>query len=461
MQQSNDFFSNTKPFRLFLMVALPGMISMLAASIYSIIEGVVIGQILGEVAFAAVNIAMPFVFINFSLADLVGVGSSVPISIALGRKDERTANNYFTCSIILIILAGILMGFILFFTSPWLVKLMGAEGELAELAVKYVRVYAILGPVTTMVFAMDNYMRISGFVKSSMALNIFMSCLTGVLVFVFLGALKLEVWGAALATCTSMSVCALIALIPFVRNKAILKFVRPKFSSTMFKRIVSCGTPVFLNNIAGRVAAIVMNTALLSIGGATLGQTAVASYAVMMYAGGIIEPMLYGMSDSVHPAVGYNWGAKALDRVKDITKCSFFACGIVSIIGTAAMFFFPEAICSLFVKSEDTMLMEMSAHAMRLFCIAYLFRWIGFAIQGFYSAIEKPLPASVLSICSAMILPILFIFVLSPLELDGLWLNMAATSFVVAVMALIMLRASQRNIAKEANKEAQIDEKAK
>ncbi len=449
MNQSNEFFAKAKPFRLFLTVALPGLISMLAASIYSIIEGVVIGQILGEAAFAAVNIAMPFVFINFSLADLIGVGSSVPISISLGRKDEKTANNYFTCSVILIFLAGIFMGIILFFASPVLVKLLGAEGELAILAVKYVRVYALLGPITTIVFAMDNYLRISGFVKSSMALNIFMSCLTGTLVFIFLGVAKMDVSGAALATCTSMSLCAIIAMIPFIRGKAVLKFVRPHFNSTMFKRIVSCGTPVFLNNIAGRVAAIVMNVALLRVGGASLGQTAVAAYAVMMYAGGIIEPMLYGMSDSVNPAIGYNWGAKSLDRVRDITKCSFFACGIVSVIGTAGMFLFPEAICSLFIKAEDTALMEMSVHAMRIFCIAYLFRWVGFAIQGFYSAIEKPLPASVLSVCSAMVLPILFVIVLIPLKLDGLWLNMAATSFVVMIMALIMLRISQKNIAKD------------
>ena len=57
------------------MVALPGMVSMLAMSIYSIVEGIFIGQILGEGAFAAINIAFPLVMINFSLADLIGVSS--------------------------------------------------------------------------------------------------------------------------------------------------------------------------------------------------------------------------------------------------------------------------------------------------------------------------------------------------------------------------------------------------
>ncbi len=455
MQQSNKFFATAAPKRLFLKVALPGMVSMLAMSIYSIIEGIFIGQIIGEAAFAAVNIAMPFVMINFSLADLVGVGSSVPISIALGRKDEQKANNYFSASLILIFLTSLLMGSIMFFLSPWLVGINGAEGELAYLSVKFVRVYALFSPITTVVFAMDNYLRICGFVKGSMILNIFMSLFTAALQFVFLYLLRvwniaaLSVDGAALATCISMSTCAVLAFIPFFRRKTVLKFVRPKLSAYLFKEIVSCGAPVFLNNIAGRVASIIMNGALLRVGGEAYGQTAVGAYSVLMYSGDIIQPMIYGMSDSVQPAVGYNWGARKLDRVRDITKCSFTACGVVSVIGTAFMFCFPEAICSLFVKAEDVALMEMSVYAMRIFCTAYIFRWVGFAVQGFFSAVEKPLPATILSVSSAMIFPIIFVYALSPWGLDGLWLNMTATSFVVMLMSVVMVVISQRSMARD------------
>lgn len=452
MSQSNLFFATAKPTRLFFCVALPGMVSMLAMSIYTIIEGIFIGHLLGEAAFAAVNIAMPFVFINFSLADLVGVGSSVPISIALGRHDRDRANNYFTCSLILIFLASLVMGTFLFFTSPYLVRLMGASGEMATLAVKYVRVYALLGPITTVVFAMDNYLRISGFVKLSMAINIFMSVLTATLLFLFLSVFDMNVEGSALATSISMAVCALLAFIPFLCGKTVLKFVRPHLTGQMFREIVACGSPVFLNNIAGRVASIILNSALLRMGGVALGQTAVAAYSVLMYANDIIQPLLYGMSDSVQPAIGYNWGARSLDRVKALAKCVFTACGIVSLIGTVVMFCFPEPIAGLFVKAEDEALLSMSVHAMRLFSTAYIFRWFGFAVQGFYSAIEKPLPASIISVSSAMVLPVLFIFLLSPWGLDGIWLNLTATSVVVLAMSLIMLRLSQRHMKRDMEK---------
>ena len=152
---SHRLFSETSPLKLFFLASIPGAISMLASALYQTIDGIFVGQFLGSTAFAAVNLAMPFVIINFSLADLIGVGASVPISINLGRKNEKEAHNIFTCACIMIFLAGILIGALLYAAAPLLIRLMGAEGEFALLAVDYIRVYAICSPLTTIVFAMD------------------------------------------------------------------------------------------------------------------------------------------------------------------------------------------------------------------------------------------------------------------------------------------------------------------
>lgn len=82
-------FERTSPVKLFFIAAIPGGISMLFSSLYGILDGIFVGRILGETSFAALNLAFPLVIINFSLADLIGVGSSVPIAIHLGRRQER------------------------------------------------------------------------------------------------------------------------------------------------------------------------------------------------------------------------------------------------------------------------------------------------------------------------------------------------------------------------------------
>jgi Na+-driven multidrug efflux pump len=93
--KTEQMYALMRPWKLFFVVALPGMISMFAMSIYSIIEGAFIGQRLGEGAFAAVNIAMPLVMINFSLADLIGVGARCRSRSHLAkriRKQQTTSS---------------------------------------------------------------------------------------------------------------------------------------------------------------------------------------------------------------------------------------------------------------------------------------------------------------------------------------------------------------------------------
>ena len=88
---NKKLFTETPPTKLFFRAAIPGAIGMLASSLYTLADGMLVGRILGDTAFAALNLAMPFVIINFSLADLIGVGSAVPISIRLGEKNEKEA----------------------------------------------------------------------------------------------------------------------------------------------------------------------------------------------------------------------------------------------------------------------------------------------------------------------------------------------------------------------------------
>ena len=320
--KTEQMYATMRPWRLFFIGALPGMISMFAMSIYSIFEGIFIGKILGEGAFAAVNIAMPLVMINYCLADLIAVGASAPISIALGKNDRSTANNIFTCSIIMIFLTSILMGSIMFFAAEPLSRMMGADDVLLDTAVRYLRTSALLGPFATVFFAVDNYLRISGFVKTSMLINICSNLATIGLLAFFLIVCGMDVVGSALAVSLSLSGCSIVSLIPFIRKKAILRFTKPKFSFSMLKQITACGSPVFLNNIAGRVTSIFLNISLMAIGARVLGEnggtTAVAVYAVLMYASDLCWPLMYGIADSVSPALGYNWGAKNYERVKKI-----------------------------------------------------------------------------------------------------------------------------------------------
>lgn len=439
---STAIFSGMRPLKLFFFASVPGAVSMLASALYQTIDGVLVGQFLGATAFAAINLAMPFVIINFSLADLIGVGAAVPIAICLGRKETGEACNIFTCACLMIVGTGFIIGGALFAAAPGLMELMGADGEFAALATQYLQVYAVCSPVTTIVFAADNFLRICGFIRGSMFLNLLMSVLSAILEFIFLGVFRWGVWGASLATCIGMLVCAVIAFIPFFSGKAILRFCRPHFHIEMVKKIIVCGSPNFLNNIAGRITSILMNAILVRLG----GETAVSVYGVLMFVDGFVQPLLYGMCDSLQPAVGYNWGAGKFSRVRAIEKCCFVASGVVSLASAAAITLFPEEITGLFIADAGAQTTALSVSALYLFSITYVTRWFSFAAQSYMLAVEKPVAASLISVSTALLFPVILIGALWPLGLTGICLNFPATALLAAVLSLVILLKLRREL---------------
>ena len=431
----NTLFAKTPPGKLFLTAAIPGAIGMLASALYQLIDGILVGQVLGEAAFAAINLAMPFVIINFALADLIGVGSAVPISVRLGQGEEKVANNIFTCACLMIVGTGALVGALLFLAAPALLGLMGAEGELASLAVQYLRVYALFSPLSTIIFATDNYLRICGKIRMSMWLNILMSILTAVFEFTLLVVLDLGIWAAALASSLGMIACVLIALYPFARKKLQLRFCRPRFSLPMVKQIVACGSPNFLNNISGRVTSIIMNAVLLRVG----GQNAVSIYGILMYVDGFIQPLMYGACDSLQPAVSYNWGAGNRRRILAIEKYCFSAAAGISLLSAVVLFLFPGAVTTLFLSDMDAAFLATAQTAIRLFALTYLTRWFSFASQSLMTALERAGEASLISTATALIFPVILLAVLSPLGLTGVWLNFAGSSLLAGILSLLLL----------------------
>ena len=443
-EAQHELFVKTKTRKLFFRAAIPGAIGMLASAMYQTLDGVYVGKFLGATAFASVNLAMPFVIINFAIADLIGVGSSVPISISLGEGKKETADRIFSLSCVLIVFFGILMGLFMYILAPFFMKMMGADGEFASQAVMYLRTYAVMSPVSTMVFASDNYLRICGKIHTSMCLNIFLSVFCAVVELLFLGVFGFGIWAAAFASCLGMAITASISLLQFRKGRLALSFVRPVFSFSIVKKIFACGLPSFLNNIAGRLTSIVMNMILVRLG----GQNAVSVYGVLMYADGIILPIMYGSCDSLQPAVGYNWGAGYPSRVRGIEKFCFSTSFLLCMLAFLACSFIPGFIVSSFISGEIS---PYAVGAVTIFAFTYLTRWISFSTQSFMLALEKSLYATIISISMAFIFPMILLFSLEWMGLDGIWLNFPLTSLLGAILSAVILLRVRKDIMKEDN----------
>lgn len=442
----HHIFENSSPGRLFFRAAIPGAIGMSAISIYFMFEGMFIGRVLGETAFAALNLALPFIMLNTNLADLIGVGSSVPISVSLGQKDKKQANNIFTCASIMIFASAAIVGLLMYFAAPYIINMMKAEGELAENAVTFLRIASLLSPFVTILFAADNYLRICGKTRASMLINLMMAFVCLALQILFVIVLDWGVIGCGIASNLGMAICGFISFFPFVIGKMELRFCKPKFSMAMIKQIVACGAPNFLSTTAGRLTSIVLNTLLLRLG----GSIAVSIYGILMSVDGWVQSIFYGVCDALQPAISYNWGAGKVKRVNAIAKYCFAASAVVSTSIGILMYFFADKITFLYLGEVTADVLKLAVFALGLFCINYLFRWVSFATQSFMLSIEKPMNASMISISTAMTFPLLALLLVWPagLGLTGLWLNVPVTMGLAAVQSVFYMAKYRQNLRK-------------
>ena len=183
-----------------------------------------------------------------------------------------------------------------------------------------------------------------------------------------------------------------------------------------------------------------MNFLLLRMGGAQ----AVSVYGILMYADGFVQPLLYGMCDSLQPAVGYNLGAGNRGRIRSIEKCCYTASAAVSLLSAAVLFFFTDIVICMFVSEPDAGFMEMAHTAVRLFAFTYITRWFSFATQSYMVAVDRPKEAAVISLATALIFPVILIGLLWPLGLNGIWFNFAGTSLLAGILAAVILAKKRR-----------------
>lgn len=441
MQKHEYLFEKLSPFRLFLKCALPSMVSMAMTALYTVADGIFVGHFLGEGALAAVNLVMPLITIGFALSDMIAVGSSVQIAMHLGKKQTEEANRIFTVCSLLIVGVSSLMGLLGFFCAEPLLRLMGADAAITALAAEYLQVFALFAPVIMVFFAVDNYLRICGRPRYSMVLNVLTSVLNIVLDFLFLGVWNMGIGAASLASCASLTLGTLLGFLPFFRGKLPLRFVRGGISPAVLGGILVNGSSEFFSSIAGSLLMLILNSVLLRLAGAT----AVAAFSIVLYVDSVVASLLYGLADSVQPAISYCYGARLRRRVFSLEKHMLAASAVISLCALAGMWLGGEEIVSLFIPQGGQALLDMSLRAMKLFSLTYLTGWVATGLSAFFTATNRAGSSLGLSLCRALCFPLLCLAVLPQvLGLDGVWLAAPVGGLLAAVLALLLLGAVLR-----------------
>ena len=427
----------TKPVgRLLTQYALPAIVAMTASSLYNIIDRAMIGQLVGPEAIAGLGITFPFMNLSAAFGAAVGVGSSTCISVKLGQRDYKTAENLLGNTVTLNLIIGLLfMAVCLIFLDP-ILRFFGASDVTLPYAREFMIVILLGNVVTHMYFGMNAVLRAAGKPKHAMYATLFTVGMNIVLVVAFVWWLRWGIRGAALATITSQSMALCWQMWIFSDQKELLHLKRGiyRLKADLVRNIIAIGVSPFLMQSTACVIVIIMNNQFVRYGGdMAVGAYSIANSMVMVF-----FMFVMGMIQGMQPIVGYNFGAEKYDRMFRCLWLTIAAATSILLVGWTLSMLFPREIARIF--TADPTLLDLAARGIMLDMLVFFMVGSQAVITNFFQCIGKVRISIFLSLSRQLILllPMAYIF---PLfwGLDGVWYAMPVSDFGSFAMTIPML----------------------
>ena len=427
----------TKPVgQLLVQYALPAIVAMTASSLYNIIDRAFIGQVVGPEAIAGLGITFPFMNLSAAFGAAVGVGSSASISVNLGQRNYKRAQNLLGNTVTLNLIIGTLFMLLsLIFLDP-ILRFFGASDVTLPYAREFMQVILLGNVVTHMYFGLNAVLRAAGKPRHAMNATLFTVGCNIILVIAFVWWFRWGIRGAALATVVSQSLALCWQVWLFSDQKEILYLRRGiyRLRKDLVRNIISIGISPFLMQSTSCIIVIFMNNQFVHYGGdMAVGAYSIANSVVMMF-----FMFVMGVCQGMQPIVGYNFGAEKYDRM---LRCLFIAIGCATgilLVGWTLSMLFPREIARIFTTDET--LIELSATGIKLDMLVFFVVGAQATITHFFQSIGKVKISIFLSLSRQlfMLVPMAFVF---PLfwQLDGVWYSMPASDMASFLMTIPIL----------------------
>ena len=434
----------TKPIgSLLIKQAVPASIGILVMSLNILVDTIFVGNWIGSIAIAAVNVVLPVSFFIAALGLAIGIGGSSIISRALGSGDHEKALNTFGNQVSLTLLVTISMALLGLYFVDSLIPAFGGKGDIFPLAKIYYVIVLYGIPFLALCMMGNTVIRAEGKPKFAMIAMIIPSIGNLVLDYIFIYIFDWGMHGAAWATTGSYILCFAYILWYFRSSYSELWLRANNFllRSKIIKEIGSLGGVTLGRQAATSITFLIMNNILFELG----GEAMVAVYAIigrmLMFA---LFPV-YGVTQGFLPIAGYNYGAHNYERVK---KVIYTAIKYATVIGTLVfigLMIFPEFITSWFISDRAHMnAQELATNEFVLVNTPPAMRWVFaatpfIALQligaAYFQAIGKAIPALLLTLTRQgfFFIPLVLILPLFLGEI-GVWISFPIADILATIV---------------------------
>jgi putative MATE family efflux protein len=442
-QQRREAMGRDPIWSLITRFSLPAIISMTVASSYQLVDAIFVGR-LGAEALAAMSVTYPLMMSLVAIASGTGAGVTSLISRSLGAGDHARANRTAAVAISLCFILSAVIVLTCLPTLDFLLRALGARGSVLPLARSYTEVQLVFIVFSYLPMIFSNIIRADGNPVFSSTVSIGSALLNvaldPVFIFGFGRVPAMGIRGAAIATVISQVMSTLIYLGFIVSGRTAYKFRPGHFLPDLgiIVGIYRVGVASIVRSGAQFVVmGVINNTA------AAFGVVPLAIMGVLVRAGRFIQMPILGLGQGTLPVMGFNYGAKKLDRVGELITKSVTAGSAWSVLCWIAIMLFPTQIMSAF--SGESQFMVEGATAIRLYSLAFFTLGLRMVPGNVFQAMGKGLPATVLTAAQTVgfLLPAVLVMP-TFLGLTGLWLAFPVADVLGLILGQVWLNMELR-----------------
>lgn len=428
-------------------MAVPSVVSSLVLVIYNMADTFFVGQTHNAFQVAAVSLTNPVFVMFMAFANLLGIGGSTAVSIFLGERKKiqakRTASFCCYASIILGIVSGIL---IIIFMNPLLKvlgsKVLGSSENTYQFSKDYLFYIALGAPFIFFANTFGHTVRGEGAASASMIGGMIGTVINIIFDPVFILIFNMGTAGAAIATVLG-NIFGCVYYIYYFKRKS--HFLSINFKDFYFlgkaaRKTVTLGIPAGVNSALMSGSNIVLNNKLVSYGDAPVAAMGVA---IKVYL--LIVFIHMGIANGIQPLLGYCFGAKKKERFIKIFNFSGFLTILIGTVLTAVYIIFSSEIIEFFINDREVI--EYGKKMLIATSVSGPILGILFLCINSMQAVERPFPATLVSICRQGFIFIPLLYVLDKIfGLNGINFTQAAADYISIILSMILLKLSLKNI---------------
>ena len=451
---------NPTYFKEFAQYSLLSVLGMIGLSCYILADTYFISKGLGASGLAALNLAIPvYSFIN-GCGMMLGMGGASKFAMCKGEyaiaqresqgnnnhgngnkeksnkeKGMKQVNRIFTNTVYIAVIVSLLFMLAGLFFSGKITTILGADTEIFTMTNVYLKVLLLFAPAFVLNDILICFVRNDGNPRLSMMAMLGGSFCNIILDYVFIFPCNMGMFGAVFATGIAPIISMLILSRHWIsgNNEFHLVIGRPHLET--IRSISAIGLPSFITELSSGIVIIAFNTIILSLA----GNVGVAAYGVVANLSLVMVAIYTGIAQGMQPLVSRAYGYGDTFKMKQVLHYAVTTVLVLSGLIYLAIFVLADPIAGIFNSEHNVQLQEFATYGLKLYFTAVGFVGFNIIMSMYFAAIDKALPAQVISLLRGLVLILPMAFVLSTLGgITGVWLAFPVTEGMVAGIVVFL-----------------------